>query len=270
MNYIQYSKYLRSVYTLYKLIESYYSRRIENEESILEALRAEQRQKVEELKEKTNFYSTQSLLDRYDPDAPGSAQSTPKTKEQMIARRFGSRRDLHDTLVSSPSRESLTPISKNRSRHSDVSSNSQADATTSLQSNIPHSQSEWSLAEQLGDNTSDENNNYSNADENGALPPLQQPVVEPYRPGVFDRLLDLLVGEDENGPSKRTALICKFCRAHNGLAPRDELGNGVENIRYLCPRCGNWNGKEPEESKEKLMLDKEVKQANTETGVKGK
>jgi hypothetical protein len=45
-----------------------------NAEKTLQALLKEQRAKVEEIKKKTNFYSTRELLARYDASAPSSPQ----------------------------------------------------------------------------------------------------------------------------------------------------------------------------------------------------
>jgi hypothetical protein len=64
----------------------------------------------------------------------------------------------------------------------------------------------------------------------------------------LDRVLDLLVGEDENAADHRYALICRHCRSHNGLAPPGERG---DDVGYLCGRCGGWNGPDPNKAKEK-------------------
>ena len=37
---------------------------------------------------------------------------------------------------------------------------------------------------------------------------------------MMDKLLDFFVGDS---PSKSFALICKKCKAHNGLAPIEEM-----------------------------------------------
>jgi endoplasmic reticulum junction formation protein lunapark len=61
----------------------------------------------------------------------------------------------------------------------------------------------------------------------------------------YDRLLDVLLGEDETLPKNRFALICGACRLVNGRAPPgtkslEELG------RWRCGSCGAWNGAENE------------------------
>ena len=64
----------------------------------------------------------------------------------------------------------------------------------------------------------------------------------------YDRVLDLLLGEDETLPKNRMALICQNCRLVNGQAPPGtktlaDLG------KWRCFGCGSWNGEEDEAAK---------------------
>ncbi|KAJ6112399.1 hypothetical protein N7512_007723 [Penicillium capsulatum] len=68
------------------------------------------------------------------------------------------------------------------------------------------------------------------------------------QPHWYDRLLDVLLGEDEMQPRNRMAMICDSCRLVNGQAPPgiktpEELG------RWRCGSCGAWNGEESETTK---------------------
>lgn len=70
----------------------------------------------------------------------------------------------------------------------------------------------------------------------------------------YDRVLDLLMGEDETLPKNRMALICQHCKLVNGQAPPgtkrpQDLG------RWRCFGCGGWNGEEDEG----LQAVKEIK-----------
>jgi hypothetical protein len=61
----------------------------------------------------------------------------------------------------------------------------------------------------------------------------------------YDRVLDLLLGEDETSPKNRIILICQNCRLVNGQAPPGtkslaELG------KWKCFGCGKLNGEEDE------------------------
>lgn len=87
------------------------------------------------------------------------------------------------------------------------------------------------------------------ADEPGFAPnafPSQGQYIE--QPHWYDRLLDVLLGEDEMQPRNRMAMICSSCRLVNGQAPPgiktpEELG------RWRCGSCGAWNGVESETTK---------------------
>jgi len=61
----------------------------------------------------------------------------------------------------------------------------------------------------------------------------------------YDRVLDLLLGEDETSPRNRIALICQKCRLVNGQAPP-----GTKSLtdlgKWRCFGCGNLNGEEDE------------------------
>ncbi|KAJ5583159.1 hypothetical protein N7535_001779 [Penicillium sp. DV-2018c] len=64
----------------------------------------------------------------------------------------------------------------------------------------------------------------------------------------YDRLLDVLLGEDETQPRNRMVMICSQCRLVNGQAPPgiktpEELG------RWRCGSCKAWNGVESEATK---------------------
>jgi hypothetical protein len=71
----------------------------------------------------------------------------------------------------------------------------------------------------------------------------------------YDRILDLLLGDDETSPKNRIVLICKHCRLVNGQAPPgvrriEELG------KWRCIGCGGWNGEVDEGAK----IVEEIKQ----------
>ncbi|KAG8905021.1 glutamine--fructose-6-phosphate transaminase (isomerizing) [Tulasnella sp. 403] len=63
-----------------RIVQWWYTRKGDQEEKQLKSLMAEQRTKIEEIKKKTNYYSTKNLLDRYDESAvrkPTGAGGTP-------------------------------------------------------------------------------------------------------------------------------------------------------------------------------------------------
>ncbi|OQD71481.1 hypothetical protein PENPOL_c001G02028 [Penicillium polonicum] len=78
-----------------------------------------------------------------------------------------------------------------------------------------------------------------------AFPQIGESIEQPH---WYDRLLDVLLGEDETQPRNRMVMICSACRLVNGQAPPgiktpEELG------RWRCCSCGAWNGVESETTK---------------------
>ncbi|KAJ7098514.1 hypothetical protein B0H15DRAFT_821015 [Mycena belliarum] len=65
-----------------RIVQVWYNRKGNAEEKTLQVLLKEQRTKVEEIKKKTNFYSTRELLARYDADVPGSPQGVAQTPQR--------------------------------------------------------------------------------------------------------------------------------------------------------------------------------------------
>ncbi|KFY03297.1 hypothetical protein O988_01594 [Pseudogymnoascus sp. VKM F-3808] len=59
----------------------------------------------------------------------------------------------------------------------------------------------------------------------------------------YDRILDVLLGEDETHPKNRVVLLCSHCRLVNGQAPP-----GVKRVEevgeWRCFNCGGVNGKD--------------------------
>jgi len=73
----------------------------------------------------------------------------------------------------------------------------------------------------------------------------------------YDRVLDVLLGEDETLPKNRIVLICQHCKLVNGQAPPGT--NSLADLgKWRCFGCGAWNGEEDEglkavqEMKEKI------------------
>ncbi|KAH6884082.1 hypothetical protein B0T10DRAFT_493535 [Thelonectria olida] len=75
------------------------------------------------------------------------------------------------------------------------------------------------------------------------LPPTGYPQYNTAdsEPHWYDRIFDVLLGEDETAPKNRIVLICNVCRLVNGQAPPgtkslSELGT------WKCMACGALNG----------------------------
>ncbi|CCJ31544.1 unnamed protein product [Pneumocystis jirovecii] len=194
----------------------YYTKMISSEESNLEHLRTKQREKVEELKTKTNFYSTQSLIDRYS----NSQKNTPEKSNISLL-------DFSDS-------EKKTP------KHNYLSSNFDSPLRSTFQNSNQQNQTSTLRLRHIN------SNNNTNNSFNESFPMTSNasfPIDKYFKPSqdnsFISRILNFIIGPDETSPENRYALICKNCGIHNGLAP---YGEKWESIKYICMNCGSWNG----------------------------
>ncbi|KAJ7508809.1 hypothetical protein B0H11DRAFT_1962692 [Mycena galericulata] len=72
-----------------RIVQIWYNRKGNAEEKTLQTLLKEQRTKVEEIKKKTNFYSTRDLLSRYDGSAPSSPSQPQRGAPPQTPQRGG-------------------------------------------------------------------------------------------------------------------------------------------------------------------------------------
>jgi len=67
-------------------------------------------------------------------------------------------------------------------------------------------------------------------------------------PKWYDRIMDVVLGEDETQAKNRMALICESCRLVNGQAPPG--ARTPEDVgRWRCSSCHAWNGVDSEEKR---------------------
>ncbi|KAA1118752.1 hypothetical protein PGT21_004558 [Puccinia graminis f. sp. tritici] len=195
------------------LVQTWYQRKQESEKLRLRLLQKQLRDKVEELKKKTAYYSTKELLDRYDEKTKLNPQSSPSNPHQL-------------------GRMTMTPPNNEAMRHRQrPPSSSPANLSSTLspiQNNHP------SPAYQTGPPS-------TGATSSAAHQQLHQKMSNSPSPSIgrgwADRFAEVLLGDDEARPESKYALICINCFAHNGLVRQEEL----DHIQYLCPKCGTFN-----------------------------
>ncbi|KAG8066674.1 hypothetical protein GUJ93_ZPchr0004g38757 [Zizania palustris] len=189
----------------------------------LENLRAERQAKIDELKERTNYYTTQQLIQRYDLDPAAKAAAAT-----VLASYLGADSGLSFFLGDESNRDAA--LSKSNDTH--------LGQTTGLrQRKPPH------FSNGTGRSHTPESLGGSNAydgSEEGLTTPNHR-AVEHFRGpagndgGWLARAAALLVGED---PTQCYALICGNCHMHNGLARKEDFAF----ITYYCPHCNALNG----------------------------
>ncbi|KAL3618038.1 hypothetical protein CASFOL_038359 [Castilleja foliolosa] len=192
----------------------------------LEKLRGERQAKIDELKEKTNYYITQQLIQRYDTD-PAAKAAAATALASKIGADSGLKFYLADDSNPNP------PTGK--------SNDVELASTTGLR-NRKQPQSKTTSTEGGFLNHPDEGTlsppGFENADDS-----QQHQLVVEHHPqtglssndgGWIARLAALLVGED---PTQSFALICGNCHMHNGLARKEDFPY----VTYYCPHCNALN-----------------------------
>ncbi|CAN4076162.1 unnamed protein product [Withania somnifera] len=194
------------------------------DQKTLEKLRAERQAKIEELKEKTNYYITQQLIQRYDPDPAAKAAAA-----SVLAYKLGTDTGLK-VYVGDDTKHNV-PTGKSNdvevAQSTGLRNRKQARSSSPETAVMDHHELEMLQHAQL---------------EGSDLMQHQQTVVEHYNPigsstqdgGWLARIAALLVGED---PTQSYALICGNCRMHNGLSRKEDFPY----ITYYCPHCHALN-----------------------------
>lgn len=225
------------MYLVRTAIASYYTYRIDSVTSRLEEQQTQRAKTIDKLKAATKYNSTQQLLEKYGGAPPQAPK--PKAKGQSPAR-------IPKKVPSSdaPVRTSMgPPATANIQRNHEPPSQPSTPQPMPMRQDIP----------QIGTPAMHR-------------PLMRQPSQAEFAPNAFlstpqydqgdinaggnwyDRILDLLLGDDETSPKNRMVLICKHCRLVNGQAPpgvkrMEELG------KWRCIGCGGWNGELDEGAK---------------------
>ncbi|KAG8071530.1 hypothetical protein GUJ93_ZPchr0006g45553 [Zizania palustris] len=181
------------------------------DQKTLENLRAERKAKIDELKERTNYYLTQQLIQKYDldPAAKAAAASVLASKlgeESGLKVHVGEESKLDATVARSNDVEIL-PAEGLRNRK-------QSNATGRRTGGTAASLTPTQGVELIPTSSS-------------GLEIVQTPIlVEHYQGsgasdgGWIAKIAALLVGED---PSQSYALICGNCHMHNGMFEKNSL-----------------------------------------------
>ncbi|OAY78778.1 Uncharacterized protein ACMD2_08447 [Ananas comosus] len=195
------------------------------DQNMLERLRAERKAKIDELKERTNYYTTQQLIQKYDLDPAAKAAAAT-----VLASKLGADAGLK-VSVESEAKDSTKSAKSN-------------DVEMVQSSGLRNRKQGHARSNSAGSTTTDTQVVTRTSNEpggnDGAAAVQSYKVVEHYKgSGTYDggwiaRIAALLVGED---PSQSYALICGNCHMHNGLARKEDFPH----ITYYCPHCHALN-----------------------------
>ena len=217
-------------------IDTYFNYRLSGTSASLNDLQKQREEAIEKLKAATKYNSTQQLLDKYG----GAPSPKPQAKKSQQAP-SGSQQSPNQSKPQG--RTGLPPPPT-----ANIAKRPQPPALTH--------------GPQIGDRsqvqpTEEFAPNAYSAAPSSPTGPATHPVTSAapeYAPHMssgpkwYDRILDVVLGEDETAPKNRIVLICEHCRLVNGQAPPgtraiEELG------KWRCMGCGNMNGAESEVSR---------------------
>lgn len=204
------------------------------DQKTLERLRAERQAKIDELKEKTNYYSTQQLIQRYDPDPAAKAAAAT-----VLASKLGADSGLKVYVGDESNLHTPT------GRSNDVEVVQSGGLRNRKQPHTGSASAGSSPMHHSGEGTphSPLNDDAHASEHNQLVVNHQYPQESSTNDGGWiARIAALLVGED---PTQSYALICGNCHMHNGLARKEDFPY----ITYYCPHCQALN--RPKQSEER-------------------
>lgn len=225
--------HLFRIYGVRKISSKFFDYQISRNQARLDDFHKQREKTIEKLKVATKYNSTQELLEKYGGESPkpspapkGDGEKRKAVQNQQPVARTG--------LPPPPTANIRRPPSAPQTPNNPPSPRPPSPPLEFNQvpphvSHSPPPPYPQTPTEQAGFAP----NAYSNGGE----------YIE--QPHWYDRLLDVLLGEDETQPRNRMVMICSGCRLVNGQAPPgiktpEELG------RWRCGSCGAWNGVESE------------------------
>jgi hypothetical protein len=222
------------------VLNAWYEYRVKNVQSRLQEATKEREKVIEKLKIATKYDSTQQLLDKYG----GAANKQGQQQEGKGPKRKASDRQslpvqFHQQQQQQGARTGFAPppTANIAGRQPPPANPIDARLRSATMDSNPQAANE-SFAP----------NAFPSHQNRPALPLQKASQYAPAQPAWYDRIMDVILGEDETQAKNRFALICSQCRLVNGQAPP-----GVRNLedvgRWKCKECGTMNGVESEVGK---------------------
>lgn len=232
------------IYTLRTALDAYYNYRIANSQNHLNTLNGQRDQAIKRLKSATKYDSTQQLLEKYGGSPPVKKQQQQQQQPESKAKRQsdigpGGRTNLSQArtgfapppTANIPSRQPPPPIPPPQDAP-------RPPVGLTLDASTPNQNAP---GEEFAPNA-------FSPTFSRPPPPREPSQYDTQGPKWYDRIMDVVLGEDETQAKNRIALICQSCRLVNGQAPPgtrtlEEVG------KWRCSACHAMNGVESEEKK---------------------
>jgi endoplasmic reticulum junction formation protein lunapark len=227
------------IYGVRKTITLFFDWRIGRQQSHLTSLQMQREQKIKDLKKATKYDSTEELLRKFGgappsktpSKQPGQSKKPSSPQNQPPHQRTGlpppPTANIQGRQNITPPQQQSLPLQTNQQAPSPTKPISTHSAAVLAQSPVDISPDSPGFAPNAFPSTTYSQNTQSH---------------------WYDRLLDVLLGDDETAAKNRIVLLCGNCRLVNGQAPPgvrtlEELG------KWKCSGCGAWNGVESEATK---------------------
>ncbi|KAJ5237029.1 hypothetical protein N7489_007120 [Penicillium chrysogenum] len=225
------------IYGVRTLSSRVFDYRISRLQRRLDDFHQQREETIEKLKVATKYNSTQQLLEKYGGESPKSSpgpkgppeKGKPAQQPQHVAR---------TGLPPPPTANIRRPPSASQTQN-DPPSPGYPSPPIELAQGGPQTPQQSSPQPPFPPQTPTDQASFA---------PNAFPPQSGEQPHWYDRLLDVLLGEDETQPRNRMVMMCSACRLVNGQAPPgiktpEELG------RWRCGNCKAWNGVESETTK---------------------
>lgn len=220
------------IYTTRTLVTSYYNFRIDSQTSRLKDQQEERSKTIQKLKDATKYDSTLELIEKYgggegklaknQDTSGGKVDRHGKVDESATKPRQGQPQPGRTTMPPPPTAN--IPRGPEPPQRRDA-----MEPTAEFAPNAEHSYAPGSTPLNLHSRPS-------------------HPLPSQHESRWYDRLFDVILGEDETAPQNRIVLLCSSCRLVNGQA-----APGVKSLsdigRWRCMSCGAHNGVEEDEGK---------------------
>lgn len=224
-----------SIYFVRLFIDAFYKYRTNGTQSYLEDLYKQRSDAIGKLKAATKYDSTQQLLEKYGGSTPRPSKASRNERKPSNPRNF---------QVASAQRTGIAPPpTANIIRRGVIPTSAARDGARPMGQSADGSQGPTPSQHDAHISAEFAPNAFSLT---RAPAPLQMPPSHAYDTGSsgpkwYDRIMDVILGEDETQPRNRIALICGQCRLVNGQAPPGKLS--LDSVgKWRCMACGAMNG----------------------------
>lgn len=223
-----------SIYFVRLALTTYYEYRTSLVQSHLDDLQSQRDGQVEKLKIATKYNSTQELLKKYGGTPTPKSKSATNSDRKVSPKQSGpsgtqgGRTGFVPPPTANIPGRNLPPTGANTPQNSTPQIRVPAAPLTSPPRQAPMSPRD--LTADFAPNAFSASPQYAQTTEDSRW---------------YDRIMDVLLGEDETLPAKRLALICGHCRLVNGQAPPGL--KRLEDVgKWRCWGCRAMNGEETE------------------------